>query len=164
MVSLALFTASTGVLACRQNPLVKRANPPPIADVSATMTEYPEAPAAVVLDGSRSTDDGSITQWHWLSATANPDGKGGRFIPPDVPQDQRAGWPPDGMRTTVQLPKGIWKFSLWVTDNQNVTGTPVTVEIFVGNPDRPAGAGGANQPTGGTTGGSGGTSGGAGGS
>jgi hypothetical protein len=155
LLSLALFSALPGLLACRQNPLVKRANPPPKADASATQTEYPQAPATVMLDGSRSTDDGKITQWHWLSATKDPAGKPGRYVPPDVPEAQRPGWPADGMTSSVQLPEGIWKFSLWVTDDQGVTGDAATVEIFVGNPDRPTGGtGGSSQPAGGGMGGS----------
>jgi hypothetical protein len=146
MISLALFCALPGLLACRQNPLVKRANPPPRADASATQTEYPQAPATVMLDGSRSSDDGKVTQWHWLSATKDPDGKPGRYVPPDVPEAQRAGWPPDGQTSSVQLPRGIWKFSLWVTDDQGVTGDPATVEIFVGNPDRETGGAGGSSP------------------
>jgi hypothetical protein len=138
-LSLGLLIAAPGLLACRQNPLVQRANPPPKAVATADASEYPQAPATVKLDGTGSTDDGSIVTYQWFSATKNPDGAG-RL----VPEGQSLNWPDDQPTVSVQLPEGIWTFGLWVTDDLGVTGVPGYVTVIVGDPPRPtAGAGGA---------------------
>jgi hypothetical protein len=131
--------------ACRQNPLVERANPAPTAVAKINPAAPSEAPVMVTLDGTGSTDDGSITEYRWLSATPKPDGMPGRYIPPG----ESADWPADTAMTTVQLPEGIWSFQLWVKDDQGVVGAPAKVTVNVGDVPVPAaGAGGSNAAAG----------------
>jgi len=145
---LGLSIAAAALFACRKNPIVQPANPPPQAVARADYAKYPDVPATVKLDASGSTDDGAIASYRWFSATAAPDGEDGRL----VPEGESLDWPDDQPTVSVQLPEGIWTFGLWVTDVLGVTGAPAYVTVTVGDPPQPeAGAGGAG-PAGGAGG------------
>ena len=148
----ALAAVSSG---CREDPTIPPANQLPIADArvirdgksvnertdgaDATKFDYSGAPVAVTLDASKSHDlDGTITAYRWLSGIVAPDGG----IPlPDgtgvsrrwVPAGEALNWPGDGVSPTVMLDKGIWSFSLWVTDNGGAISTPDTIKITIGD-------------------------------
>src|SRR6476620_5049564 len=94
-LSLGLITG-LGLLACRQNPLLKELNPSPHALAKATVSG-----STITLDGTGSKDDGTIVSYRWLSDTRRPDQKTGRYAPPDLSPAQAAGWPGDGPIVTV---------------------------------------------------------------
>lgn len=129
-LSLALLSLP-GVFACRQNPLVQRANPTPRAIAMATPARPMTGPATVMLDASPSMDDGVITKWQWLSATPNADGTPARRLPDGITDKA---WPDDTQRPTVTLPEGYWLFNLWVTDDRGAISDPYTLCVTVGNP------------------------------
>jgi hypothetical protein len=143
-LSLVLL-AAPGLFACRQNPLVKPANPPPRAVARANTTEI--APGgSVTLDATGSTDiNGTVAGYRWLSGTKKPDGTPGRNIPPGVPEGVT--WPADGPTVTVTLPEqGWWVFTLWVVDDLGAISDPSTVTIKVGSPTEPSPTGGTAAP------------------
>jgi len=151
-----LLLAAPGLLACRQNPLVKPANPAPKAVAKATLGQ---TPGTILLDGSMSTDDGPIAKYQWRSGTRRPDGMG-RLIPSGI---MTTAWPGDGQVVMVsQLPDGCWTFDLWVTDTLGATSDPVTTTpIAVGNATCPSTAGTGGGAAGAVAGGGGASGGGA---
>jgi len=117
--------------ACREDPLVDSINVAPLANAGPDqVTESGAAAVMVTLDGSGSTDeDGEVVSWRWFSASAGPDG--GVALPPDADST----WPEDISNPQVELPEGVWTFSLWVIDERGAVSEPDTVQIQVGNPD-----------------------------
>lgn len=139
---------------CRVDPTIKPANVPPVADArvlrdgksvdentgaDALKFDYSGMPVAVTLDGSKSSDpDGTVVKYRWLSGTLAPDGgiplpngagASRRWVPPGESPD----WPDDVVSPQVELDKGIWAFTLWVTDDGGAISTPDTVKIIIGD-------------------------------
>jgi hypothetical protein len=110
---------------CRDAPLAVNvdSNMAPSANAGPMQTfdDYAGSPVPVKLEGSGSDPDGTIASYRWLSAT-RPEGGSGR-IGPD---------PDDVASPTVELDKGTWLFTLWVTDNEGAISLPSTVMIKVG--------------------------------
>lgn len=135
-----LFVACLGLCACAQPPLVMRANSMPKADAGPDQSvELASGTAAVTLDGSGSKDqDGSIVAYRWLSAVKRSDGMTGRM----VPDGESADWPADEAKPTVNLPMGLWVFTLQVTDDRGASSLADTVTINVGPVPVPVATGG----------------------
>jgi len=134
---------------CAENPLIPDPNMVPHANANADqVVPFAGVPVAVTLDASFSTDmDGQIREYRWLSATTPPMGGTGRYVPPgEAPE-----WPPNEMKTVVNLPQGVWTLALQVVDDKGAVSLPDYVTITVGDvPPPAAGAGGA--PAGGAGG------------
>jgi len=152
LVGALLAAVSSG---CREDPTIPKANQLPVADArvirdgksvnqrtdgaDATKFDYSGTPVTVTLDASKSYDpDGTITAYRWLSGTLAPDGgiplPNGmgvslRWVPPNEPPN----WPGNGVSEQVTLDKGIWSFSLWVTDNDGAVSTPDAIKITIGD-------------------------------
>lgn len=139
------------VCACAQQPSVPDPNSVPTANAGPDQeVTLSSGTANVTLDGSGSRDpDGTIKDYRWLSAVKRTDGKTGR----QVPEGEAPEWPDDVQQPMVTLPRGLWVFSLQVTDDAGLNSVADTVVINVGPVDVPAAAGGA----GGAAGGGGGT-------
>jgi hypothetical protein len=117
--------------ACREDPLVDAINLAPEANAGEDqVAEAEQGPITVVLDGSGSADpDGRVVGWQWFGANAGPDGGVA------LPEGAEPTWPDDVESPEVELPEGVWTFSLWVTDEHGAVSAPDTVEIQVGSPD-----------------------------
>jgi len=152
LVATALAAVSFG---CRVDPTIPPANQLPVADArvirdgksvneftdgaDATKFDYSGMPVTLTLDASKSHDpDGTITAYRWLSGTVAPDGGiplpsgmgvSRRWVPANEPPD----WPDDVATPEVTLDKGIWSFSLWVTDNAGAISTPASIKLTIGD-------------------------------
>jgi hypothetical protein len=118
-------------LGCREDPLVESINVAPLANAGEDQVdESGAAMVTVVLDGSGSTDsDGEVVSWRWFSATAGPDGGVA------LPEGADSSWPEDVANPQLELPDGVWTFSLWVIDEHGAVSEPDTVVIRVGISD-----------------------------
>jgi hypothetical protein len=86
---------------------------------------YDGKPVRVRLDGSRSkAADGKVVSYHWLNGDRVPDaGPPGRAGEID---------PKDSARPTIELDRGTYVFTLWVTDDRHAVSEPDSVTIRVG--------------------------------
>lgn len=117
---------------CRQDPQLASINLAPLANAGADQqVASAGATTKVSLDGSGSSDpDGQITAYRWFNATGKVDG--GVAFPAG---QSDAAWPEDAVKPELELPDGVWSFSLWVVDEDGAVSEPSTVKITVGDPD-----------------------------
>ena len=152
LLAIALAALSAG---CREDPTIKPANQPPVADArvlrdgksvnertdgaAALKFDFSGTPVAITLDASKSYDsDGSITTYRWLSGNLAGDGgiplaSGMGVSRRWVPDGESPDWPDDVVAPSVELGQGIWAFTLWVIDNGGAISTPDTLRITVGS-------------------------------
>ncbi len=107
-------------------------NLPPIANAGADQHHaYNGQPVTVTLDGTASYDpprqanhpspDPRIKKYQWQSGNNLPDGGGDALDPDDVAKPE------------ITLDEGVWRFNLWVTDNEGSVSKPAQVTIAIGD-------------------------------
>lgn len=141
--SVALAVALVALLGCRQSDAVKESNLYPEAQaevigndgfVVATETfELAGDTVEVTLVGDASKDgDGHIVEYQWLSATSQMT-DAGMALPGTrrIAEGAAVGWPADEPNPKVVLTEGVWKFSLWVTDDRGAVSQPDVVTVTV---------------------------------
>lgn len=117
---------------------IKIDNKPPIAVAELKTELTPEGfvaidgdTARVEIDGSGSSDpDGEVVAYEWRRTDVGPDvrfGLGDAGPPPDDLD------PPPDPTITLDLAAGHYRFTLWVTDNDNAIGKPASVDVQVGS-------------------------------
>ena len=85
-------------------------------------------PIEIVLSGKKSSDeDGSIDKYEWRRTDVSAAARNGT-VDGGVPFE---GDPKSGQTATVVLGEGSYRFTLYVTDDDGVLGTPVSVSLTV---------------------------------
>jgi hypothetical protein len=121
------------------------ANLPPVAKAQvlvngAAMTTaepipFMGTPIAITLDGTTSADkDGSVVKYLWLQTDVPNYVRYGLVDAGAAPPPPFAGDPPAVPAPQLMLGEGTYQYSLWVTDDGNLTSDPATVEFTIETP------------------------------
>lgn len=130
-----LVVAGTAAAACKD---IETQNVPPKAVVEVLIggkvvdtkmpIPYEGDPVELVLSGSKSEDeDGTITKYEWLRTDVPGSVRNG-LVDGGAPFE---GDPGSGAKATVVLEEGTYRFTLYVTDDDGVLGTPVSVSFSI---------------------------------